>query len=84
MTRLCTPSAPALRRRSFAALLAAITVAVQAPGLHASPQEVTFMQSARRIERYDMVEITLQVKKPDAGNPGLWSWMSVQPGLVGV
>ncbi|MHC4682214.1 MAG: DUF5060 domain-containing protein, partial [Planctomycetota bacterium] len=37
--------------------------------LHGSPQDVEFTQSARNVDTYDFVEITLHVKNPDVENP---------------
>ena len=33
------------------------------------PADVSFSQSAQSVEVYDFVEVTLNVSKPDAGNP---------------
>ena len=45
-----------------------LTVCNIAP-IYSSPQDVEFAQSARNVDTYDFVEITLNVKSPDARNP---------------
>ena len=59
-------------KRSHQAGIAALTIIlITCPpvSLHGSPQDVEFTQSARNVDTYDFVEITLNVKSPDAENP---------------
>jgi len=47
-----------------------LVMAVSAPLLsRAGPADVAFSQSGQSVEAYDFVEVTLNVSKPDAGNP---------------
>jgi len=61
-------------RRSHQAGIAAVTVIfIFCPAglLYGSPRDVEFTQSAQNVDTYDFVEITLNVKSPDAENPFL-------------
>lgn len=42
---------------------------LQTPLLYGVPANVRFVQSARTVDAYDFVEVTLEVDKQDAGNP---------------
>jgi len=42
---------------------------LQSPLVYGSPVNIEFVQSAQTVDAYDFVEVTLQVEKPDAGNP---------------
>jgi hypothetical protein len=44
-------------------------IAVMMAPLAAAPVDVSFSQSATRVERYDFVEVSATVAMPDAGNP---------------
>ena len=66
---LCTSSVTASSFRTAAVVLALMTVAFQTQRLDGAPQEIRFSQSSRSVETYDFVEITLNVREPDARNP---------------
>ena len=42
---------------------------LQSSLVYSSPVNIEFVQSAQTVDAYDFVEVTLQVEKPDAGNP---------------
>ena len=47
-----------------------LAMAVSAPLLsRGGPADVAFSQSGQSVEAYDFAEVTLNVSKPDAGNP---------------
>ncbi len=52
--------------------------------LHGSPRDIEFTQSARNVDAYDFVEVTLNVKEPDADNPflnaGVEGWFAGKNG----
>jgi len=50
-------------------VIAAFVLIANTSPLRGAPSEVRFSQSADRIEAYDFLEITLDVKTPDAANP---------------
>jgi len=69
MNSLTTRSASAFSHQAAIVVLAVIFAASQTAVLHASPQEVQFSQSVQSVAAYDFVEVTLDVKRPDADNP---------------
>ncbi len=43
--------------------------AMHSESVYGVPAHIEFVQSAQTVDAYDFVEVTLQVEKPDAGNP---------------
>ena len=65
------PASKLFRGRRFLRLpvLLILLAAAQGNAARATPQDVLFSQSAREVDAYDFVEVTLNVSKPDARNP---------------
>ncbi len=69
MNRLRTSSAFRHSHQAGIAALTTILVVCHTASLHGSPQNVKFAQSAKNVDTYDFVEITLKVKSPHTENP---------------
>ena len=69
MDRLSTSSASTHSRNTGIAVAFVISAVCHVASLHGSPQDVEFTQSARNVDTYDFMEITLNVRGPDAKNP---------------
>jgi hypothetical protein len=64
MMRMCPPISAALKT-----LIVVLAAVCPLGSIFAAPSNVTFTQSARSVDTYDFVEVTVNVKDPDARNP---------------
>src|SRR3984957_19546016 len=66
---MTVPVTPRWPRGSLGLGLTSLLLTIAAAPIQGSPSRVTFSQSAKDIEAYDLVEVTADVQNPDAPNP---------------